>query len=146
MAVWIGRRSKEMDAWLGRIGAHAGGFISAWNPLSRRMPQGWNDRMQRRLAERLHRHAIMPASGTLHRWHEAHLLTAAHPKRLLRLARLFRQRGVVVVKCRQTARLMLLDWRSQPDATKPLNAAIPPLLARESSFSSRRDTMHRGCR
>jgi Protein of unknown function (DUF3293) len=110
--VRIGRRSIEMDAWLSGMGARTGGFITAWNPLSRRMPEGWNQRMQHRLAERLRRHAAVPARGVLHRWHEAHLLTAAHPARLLRLARSFRQRGVVVIRRDQPARLMLLDWRS----------------------------------
>ncbi|HUB44772.1 MAG TPA: DUF3293 domain-containing protein [Acetobacteraceae bacterium] len=111
VTIRIGRRSTAMDDLLGRMGTSAGGFITAWNPLSRRMPEGWNHRMQRSLAERLRRHAGLPANGSLHRWHEAHLLTTAHPRRLLRLARLFRQRGVVVVKCHQPARLMLLDWR-----------------------------------
>jgi len=110
VTVRIGRRSKAMDDLLGAMGTRTGGFITAWNPLSHRMPEGWNRRMQHRLAERLRRYPLLPASGTLRRWHEAHLLVAAQPGQLPRLARLFRQRGLVLVHHHQPARLMLLRW------------------------------------
>ena len=105
----IGRRSVPMDALLARMEARTAVFVTAWNPRSRRMPEGWNRRMQCRLAERLRRHVNRPASGSLRRWHEAHLLVAADPRPIVRLARLFRQRGVVVVTRRQAARLVLLE-------------------------------------
>jgi hypothetical protein len=110
ITIRIGRRSAAMDALLGRMETRTGGFVTAWNPLSRRMPAGWNNRMQRHLAERLRRRRYLPAGGSLHQWHEAHLLVAAPPRQLLRLARLFRQRGIVVVSERHPARLVLLRW------------------------------------
>lgn len=110
VVIRIGRRSAAMDALLGRMGTRGGGFIAAWNPLSRRMPEGWNRRMQRRLAERLRCWTCVPALGSLRRWHEAHVLVAADARQLVRLARLFRQRGIVVVERGQPARLVLLRW------------------------------------
>ncbi|HVC59454.1 MAG TPA: DUF3293 domain-containing protein [Acetobacteraceae bacterium] len=104
----VGRCSSAMDALLTRAGARTGVFVTAWNPLSRAMPSGWNRRMQRRLGERLRRHVTLPAAGSLRRWHEAHLLVAADPRPVLRLARLFRQRGVVLVARHQAVRLVLL--------------------------------------
>lgn len=112
--VRIGRRSPAMDALLARIGARTGVFVTAWNPLSRAMPAGWNRRMQRRLSERLRRHVMLPASGSLRRWHEAHLLVAADPRPVVRLARLFRQRGAVLVARHQAARLILLRCGNGP--------------------------------
>lgn len=106
--VRIGRRSSSMNALLARLGARAGVFVTAWNPFSRAMPAGWNRRMQRCLGERLRRYRSLPADGSLRRWHEAHLLVAADERPILRLARLFRQRGVVLVARHQAARLLVL--------------------------------------
>lgn len=108
--VRIGRRSAAMDALLTRIGARTAIFVTAWNPLSRPMPAGWNHLMQWRLGERLRRYVTLQADGSLRRWHEVHLLVAADKRPILRLARLFRQRGVMLVAPRQAARLVLLDW------------------------------------
>jgi hypothetical protein len=107
--VRIGRRSAAMDALLARTGARTGVFVTAWNPLARAMPAGWNRRMQRRLSERLRRYVSLQASGSLRQWQEAHLLVAADIRLIVRLARLFRQRGVVLVVRRQAARLVLLS-------------------------------------
>jgi hypothetical protein len=109
VTVRIGRCSAPMDALLAQMAARTAVFVTAWNPLSRRMPEGWNNRMQRGLVERLQRHPGRPASGSLRRWHEAHLLVAADPRPIVRLARVFRQRAVVVVSRRQAARLLLLN-------------------------------------
>jgi hypothetical protein len=106
--VRIGRRSSAMDVLLARLGARTGVFVTAWNPLSRAMPPGWNRRMQQRLSERLRRYVSLQASGSLRRWHEAHLLVAGDKRPIVRLARLFRQRGVVLVARHQPARLVLL--------------------------------------
>jgi hypothetical protein len=107
--VRIGRRSASMDALLARMEARTAVFVTAWNPLSRLMPEGWNRRMQHSLVKRLRRYVSRPASGSLRRWHEAHLLVAADPRPIVRLARLFRQRGVVVVSRHQAVRLVLLE-------------------------------------
>jgi hypothetical protein len=107
--VRIGRRCPALDPVLVSLRARTAVFVTAWNPRSRAMPAGWNRRMQRRLAEHLRRYASLPASGSLRRWHEAHLLVAADRRPVVRLARLFRQRGVVLVTRRQAAQLVLLD-------------------------------------
>ncbi len=109
VVVRIGRRSAAMDVLLARMGARTGVFVTAWNPLSRAKPAGWNHRMQRRLEQRLRRYVTLAAGGSLRRWHEGHLLVAADPRPVVRLARLFRQRGVVVAARHQRARLVLLD-------------------------------------
>lgn len=100
VGVRIGRRNTMRE----RVAV----FITAWNPRSRRMPAGWNRRMQRRLCECLRRYRTLPADGSLHRWHEQHLLVIADPRPVIRLARLFRQCGVVVVRLGQPARLVLV--------------------------------------
>ena len=51
--------------------------------------------MQQRLALHLRRYMFLPAEGSLHRWHEAHLLVACDSRPMVQLARRFRQRGVV---------------------------------------------------
>ena len=104
----VGRRCEAMDALLARLGVRQAIFITAWNPFSRRMPSGWNRRMQQRLAGRLRRFRMMPADGAWRRWHEAHLLVAADPRVILAVARRFRQRAVVVVQRGHAARLLLL--------------------------------------
>ena len=106
--VRIGCRCAAMDTLLARHGARFGVFVTAWNPLSRRMPEGWNRRMQRRLAEWLRGGVVLPAAGTLWRWCEAHVLTMRHPRWTARLAVRFRQRGIVVVQRGRAARLVML--------------------------------------
>ena len=96
------------DSLFAQVGAREAVIVTAWNPRSRPMPSGWNARMQRCLAERLRRFVVVPADGMLGRWHEAHLLVAADTPRMLRTARLFRQRGVVAMRRGQPARLVLL--------------------------------------
>jgi hypothetical protein len=93
---------------IGRRSPLSGIFITAWNPYSRRMPKGWNCRMQARLRERLHRFVYCAADGVLNRWHEAHLLVAADPRRMSRIARVFRQRAIVITQRGHPATLMLL--------------------------------------
>ena len=106
--VRIGRRSAAMDALLAGIERATGVFVTAWNPLARAMPEGWNRRMQRRLGEHLRRYVSLPADGSLRRWHEAHFLVGADQRPMVRLARVFRQRGVVLVARHQVVRLVLL--------------------------------------
>ena len=82
-------------------------FITAWNPFSRRMPQGWNQRMQVRLGQAVRRWPALPAGGALSRWYEAHLLVFAAGPRMTVLARRYRQHGMVVIRLGQPARLVL---------------------------------------
>ena len=104
--VRIARRSPAMDALLSVHGARVGVFVTAWNPLSRRMPPAWNRRMQKRLKRRLRRYPTLPAEGFWRRWHEHHLLLLADQRFALKLARQFRQAAIVVVKRGQPATLM----------------------------------------
>lgn len=91
------------------IGSRSAVFITAWNPMSRRMPEGWNHRAQRRLRERSRRLSSLPADGTLGRWHEAHLLVAvADIRPMMRLGRMFRQRALVVIQRSHPAKLVIL--------------------------------------
>jgi hypothetical protein len=104
----IGRRSAAVDAWLARHGARQGGFVGAWNPFSRRMPRGWNDRMLARLRAAARRLPQAEGSGGDRRWRERHLLIAGDPKRLAVLGRRFRQNAIVTVRQGAPARLVLL--------------------------------------
>jgi hypothetical protein len=105
IGVRIGRQCPNV--LLDRLNASTAVFLTACNPLSRRMPDGWNSRMQQRLRQRLHRFAVLDADGSLHRWREAMLLVAGDPRRLIRLAARFRQRAVVILRRGQKARLRL---------------------------------------
>jgi Protein of unknown function (DUF3293) len=82
--------------------------MTAWNPGSHRMPEGWNRRMQHRLRQCLRRCKMLEAEGSLHYWHEAMLLVAGDPRRVVRLAVRFRQRAVVILRRGRKARLRLL--------------------------------------
>jgi len=104
----IGRRSAAMDALLARQGAHQASFITAWNPLSRRMPRGWNQRMQARLRQAARGRVLAEGFGRAGRWAEHHLLLEGDPRRLAVLARRFRQWAIVTVAPRQPARLRLI--------------------------------------
>jgi hypothetical protein len=104
--VRIARRSSAMDALLSAHGARIGVFVTAWNPWSRRMPPGWNRRMQMLLKQRVRQYSTFPAEGSWRRWHEDHLLLLAEPRIASRVARQFRQVAVVVVKRGQPAALM----------------------------------------
>ncbi|MDO9499905.1 DUF3293 domain-containing protein [Falsiroseomonas sp.] len=107
----IGRRSAAVDALLARHGVAQAGFITAWNPLSRRMPQGWNHRMQARLHQSARGRLLAEGWGRAKGWAEHHLLLEGDPRRLAALARRFRQWAIVTVAPRQPARLR---WAVQP--------------------------------
>ncbi len=90
-------------------------FVTAWNPLSRRMQAGWNHRAQRRLRWHLRRATALEGHGAFRTWHEAHLLVAGDPRAIIRLARRFRQRAVVVLQRGQKARLVVLVHRGDEE-------------------------------
>jgi hypothetical protein len=125
--VTINRRSAEMDNLLAAHRARTGVFVTAWNPLSRRMPIHWNQRMQGRLKSRLRRWVTLPAVGSWRRWREEHFLVLAHPGMVKRLARQFRQLAVVTVKRGQAAALTISfpvfsPLNSMPNATGALSS------------------------
>ena len=105
----IGGRSPDIDALLRRLGARQGGFVGAWNPYSRRMPRGWNDRMLARLREAAHRLPQAEGAGGAGGWEERHLLIAGDARRIAVLGRRFRQVAIVAVRRGQRARLVLLQ-------------------------------------
>jgi uncharacterized protein DUF3293 len=102
----IGRRSPAMDRLLLLAAAQEAAFITAYNPYSRRMPFGWNQRMQARLTAAMRRHQLIPANGHWRRWSEGHLLALADARQVRTVARQFRQNGIVIVRRGQPARLL----------------------------------------
>ena len=102
----IGRRVPDM--LFDRLGSGTGTLLTAWNPFSRHMPTGWNQRMQRRLRHHLRRFVVLDAEGSLHGWHEAMLLAGGRPQPIIRLARRFRQSAVVVLRRGAAVQLILL--------------------------------------
>ena len=107
-AARIGRRSAAIDGLLRRLGAREGAFVTAWNPLSRRMPVGWNARMMARLRAAARRLPRAEGEGRGRGWSERHLLLAADPRRAAALARRFRQNAIVAVRVGAPARLVPL--------------------------------------
>ncbi len=107
----IGRRSAAIDALLAGQGVRQAGFVTAWNPRSQRMPPGWNHRMQAALRQAARGLVVAEGSGRAGGWAEHHLLLAGDPRRLVALARRFRQWAIVTVAPRQPARLR---WVIQP--------------------------------
>ena len=105
----IGRRSAALDALLRRHGARHAAFVTAWNPYSRAMPRGWNDRMLARLREAAHRLPLVEGQGGAKGWQERHLLVGGDPRRIAVLAHRFRQVAIVAVRRGQAARLVMLQ-------------------------------------
>lgn len=71
--------------------------MTAWNPFSRRMPEGWNERMNARLREAARGRVLGEGWGSARGWRERHALLAGDPRLLLRLARRFRQAAIVLL-------------------------------------------------
>lgn len=105
-AVRIGQRSDSMDQLLLAYGCRTATFVTAFNPFSRRMPTAWNGRMQARMAQAGRRVPMLPGDGFWRTWHEAHLLLLGDPRPAMRLARIFRQNAVVIVRLGQPGRLV----------------------------------------
>ncbi len=97
-----------MDRILLAHGMREAAFITAYNPLSRKRPPGWNHRMQARLEQRLRQRTSLPACGRWRNWAEAHLLVFGDVQPAIRLARYFRQCAIVIVQLRQPAELHTL--------------------------------------
>ncbi len=102
----IGRRGAALDALLAARGARVAGFVTAWNPFSRRMPCGVNDRMQDRLRALARGRVLGEGFGRGRCWAEHHLLVAGDPRALRVMARRFRQHAIVIVAPRHAARLV----------------------------------------
>jgi hypothetical protein len=107
--IHIGRRSAEADRLLLAHGVRNAVFITAYNPFSRRMPAEWNQRMQTRLRHHLGRRQVLWGRGTAGHWSEVHLLVFGDPRPILRLARHYRQYGIVILRRGQPARLVVVS-------------------------------------
>lgn len=101
--IHIGRRAPAIDRLLISHRAREAALITAYNPFSRRMPLGWNRRMQSQLTQVARRHPALPAEGAWRRWSEDHLLLVANRRQVLCLARQFRQHAIVNMRIRQPA-------------------------------------------
>lgn len=93
---------------IGRRGTHRGILLTAANPGSRRMPSGWNARMNRRLLEAARRLDPVPAHGQFGPWREDGFLLSTSPSRARVLGRRFRQNAMVVLGNDGRAALLLL--------------------------------------
>jgi hypothetical protein len=107
ISVRIGRRSAAMDRLLRAYGVREAAFITAYNPFSRVMPLGSNQRMQGRLADMIRRRQGVPATGSWRSWTEAHVLVFGDARPLRRLMRIFRQNAIVIIRRGQPARVLL---------------------------------------
>lgn len=99
----IGRRVPR--CLFAQAGSRTAIILTAWNPRSRRCPDGWNHRMQRQLRQHLRRFPVIAAEGSLRQWREAMLLAGGPEAPLVRIAARFRQFAVVVLQRGQAARL-----------------------------------------
>jgi len=106
--VHIGRRSAAADHLLLAHGTRTAVFITAYNPRSRRMPPEWNQRMQTRLRHAVGRRPVLWGRSIAGHWSEAHLLVFGDPRPIHRLARHYRQYGIVIVRQGQPARLVVV--------------------------------------
>jgi hypothetical protein len=107
IVVRVGRRCAAMDQLLRGCAA---GFVTAWNPFSRKMGCGWNRRMLARLREAARGRVVAEGWGRGPGWAERHLLIAGDPRALRTLARRFRQNAIVIVAPRRKAKLL---WCAQ---------------------------------
>jgi hypothetical protein len=105
----VGRRSPGIDRLLLRWGVRQGAFLSAWNPGSRKLPPGWNRRMERALLEWLRTTPHHKGWGEGRGWRESHVLAALPPRPAVVLARRFRQAAITVVSRGGPARLLVLQ-------------------------------------
>jgi hypothetical protein len=105
--VRIGQRCLAMDYLLLRHHMREAAFITAYNPLSRPMPPGWNERMQKHLVRALRDRILLPARGYWRQWAETHVVVFGDTRPTRKLARYFRQNGIVIVRRRQPAQLLI---------------------------------------
>jgi Protein of unknown function (DUF3293) len=106
----IGIYSAATDRLLLTHGARSAALITAYNPFSRVMSPAWNRRMQAGLLQALSRRRALPAGGSLGQWSEAHFLVFGDPRPVRRLARLYRQYAIVIVRVGQPPRLAMTEY------------------------------------
>jgi hypothetical protein len=104
----VGHRSAVLDDLLARSGTREAVLLTASNPRSRRMPQGWNARMMQRLRQCLRRRLVLQGESGTGPWLERQCLVLGAPAWGIHVARHFRQNAVLVVRRRQPVRLWVL--------------------------------------
>lgn len=105
----IGVRNPGLDSLLRAHGARQAALLSACNPWSRKMPDGWNRRMHQKLTQQLHRVATLPAEGRWHRWAERHRLVFLSQAQAATLARKYCQNAIVMLRIGQPPVLVVLS-------------------------------------
>jgi hypothetical protein len=96
-----------MDGLLRSHAAQQAVFVTAYNPYSRVMPAGWNQRMQARLRQAMRRRKALAGRGFLRRWSEAHLIVFGDARPVQQTARRFRQLAIVIIRRGRPARLVI---------------------------------------
>jgi hypothetical protein len=107
-SIRIGRRSRAVDGLLAGMGLREAVLVTAWNPHSHLMPKAWNERMMRRLRDRLGAYTILPAESGHGRWRESQLLVGANVASVAAAGRHFRQTALVRLRRACPARLVAL--------------------------------------
>ena len=102
----VGRRAPAIDRLMLGARAQDAVLMTACNPLGRRQPQGWNNRMMARLREAVRRRITFPGKSGAGLWREAQILVLCGPAWGVRLARRFRQNAVLHLHRGQPPRLM----------------------------------------
>jgi hypothetical protein len=108
----VGQRCPALDRLLAEHASRTATFVTAFNPYSRRMPDGWNHRMQARLLSAVQGRTWVAGQGIWRGWSEAHVVLFGDPRPVIRLARLFRQNAVLVIRRGQKVRLAWVAARA----------------------------------
>ncbi|MGL4685495.1 MAG: DUF3293 domain-containing protein [Commensalibacter sp.] len=83
-------------------------MLSAYNPGGRLKVNGWNLRMMNALKERLSRYNFIEGEGRLGEHFEPLVMVAIAPAQGKKLARLFRQNAIVILRHQRQTRLIYL--------------------------------------
>lgn len=108
IAARIGAPSESADAWLARHRAASAVLITAWNPMSRPMPETWNARAHARLVAWLRGRPFVEGLSGTPAWMELTVAVPGDARLGRRLARRFRQRAFVLLRRARPARLVYM--------------------------------------
>lgn len=101
----VGRRSPSAEAWLRARRLPCAAMLTAWNPMGRRRPDGWNARAQARLVASLRPWPREEGVSGTARWQEHNLMLGLPPRAARRLARRWRQAAILLLGRGRPARL-----------------------------------------
>ena len=97
IAARIGEPSGTADRWLAGHRAASAVLITAWNPMSRPMPDAWNARAHARLLRLLGRRPHVEGMSGTADWQELTVAVPGDERFGRRLARRLRQRAFVLL-------------------------------------------------